>query len=111
MVECPKTRSSILNAVTILAYHQQDVVATALLSHSLPHSDYISDCWSALAIDPNLGAGVLEYLINIVTYAAPYEERGHANESIASFRLLSAVSALSCMCHVAELEVVLQVNL
>ena len=96
-----------------LANHQRETVATALLSHSLPHNEDISDCWKALAADPNLSAPILDHLTDILSHAAPYEERGaaHANEAIVSCRLLSAVSALKSMSQVPELCGALQVNL
>lgn len=109
-VECPQTRRSILNGVCLLASHQRDTVATALLSHSLPHNEDISDCWKALAADPVQSNTILDHLIDILTYAPPYEERGpHANEAIVSFRLLSAISALKSMCQVHQLSNALQV--
>ena len=109
-VECPQTRQSILNGVCLLASHQRDTVSSALLSHSLPHNEDISDCWKALAADTTQATAILDHLIDILTYAAPYEERGpHANEAIISFRLLSAISALKSMCLVQQLSNVLQV--
>lgn len=109
-IECTSTRSSILNGVCLLASHQRDTVVSSLLSHSLPHNEDISDCWKALASDVTQAASVLDYLADILTYAAPYEERGpHANESIVSFRILSAISALKSMCQIRELYKPLQV--
>jgi hypothetical protein len=110
LIECRETRRSVLNAIAILGTHERDTVASALLTRSLPHNEDIADCWKTLASDASLGPCMLEYLIDIITYAVPYEERGHANESIASHRLLSAVSALNCMCQVHELSAGLQVN-
>lgn len=108
-VECPQTRRSILNGVCLLASHQRDVVTSALLSHSLPHNEDISDCWKALAADSTQATAVLDHLIDILTYAAPYEERGpHANEAIVSFRLLSTISALKSMCLVSQISSCLQ---
>lgn len=110
-VECTQTRRSILNGVCLLASHQRDVVTSALLSHSLPHNEDISDCWKALAADPTQATAVLDQLIDILTYAAPYEERGpHANEAIISFRLLSTISALKSMCLVPQISGSLQVK-
>ena len=110
-VECPQTRGSILNGVCLLASHQRDTVASALLSHSLPHNEDISDCWKALAADPIQATAILDHLIDIMTHAAPYEERGpHANEAIVSFRLLSAISALKSMCLVQQISGALQVK-
>lgn len=109
-VECPQTRRSILNGVCLLASHQRDTVASALLSHSLPHNEDISDCWKALAADSSQSNTILDHLIDILTYATPYEERGpHASETIVSFRLLSAISALRSMCQVHQLSNALQV--
>lgn len=110
-VECPQTRRSILNGVCLLASHQRDTVASALLSHSLPHNEDISDCWRALAADPTQSTFILDHLIDILTHATPYEERGpHANEAIVSFRLLSAISALKSMCLVQQISSALQVK-
>lgn len=112
-IEDVTTRGSILNGVCLLASHQRDTVVAALLSHSLPHNEDISDCWKALAADPTQGTTVLDHLTDILTYAAPYEERGtgpHSNESIVSWRLLSAVSGLRSMCQVPQLSQALQVT-
>ena len=110
-VECPQTRRSILNGVCLLASHQRDTVASSLLSHSLPHNEDISDCWRALAADPTQSTAILDHLIDILTHAGPYEERGpHANEAIVSFRLLSAISALKSMCLVQQISSALQVT-
>ena len=81
----------------------------SLLSHSLPHNDDVSDCWKTLAGEPSLNRAIVEYLMDIMTTAAPYEERGNAQELIASSRFLSAIAAFSCMCQVPELSPVLQV--
>lgn len=110
-VQCPQTRKSILNGVCLLASHQRDTVASALLSHSLPHNEDISDCWKTLAADQSQSNSILDHLTDILTYAAPYEQRGpHGNEAIVSFRLLSAISALKSMCQVPELSNALQVS-
>lgn len=111
-IECQQTRRSILNGVCLLASHQRETVATALLSHSLPHNEDISDCWKALAADSNLASAILDHLTDILSHAAPYEERGatHANEAIVSCRLLSAVSAIKSMTQVPELCGALQVK-
>jgi len=49
--------------------------------------------------------------MDVIAYAEPYEERsgGHTGLAIASYRLLSAVSALNCMCQVPQLAACLQV--
>ena len=65
-----------------------------------------------MAADPAQSAAVLDHLLGILTHAAPYEERvtgPHANESIVSWRLLSAVSALKSMCQIQKLSEALQV--
>ena len=112
-IDCQQTRRSILNGVCLLASHQRETVASSLLSHSLPHNEDISDCWKALAADSNLSSAILDHLTDILSHAAPYEERGaaHANEAIVSCRLLSCVSAIKSMTQVPELCGVFQVNL
>ena len=82
----------------------------SLLAHSLPHNDDVSDCWKALAGEPSLSQTIVEHLMDIMASAAPYEERSHAHELIASVRLLSAISAFNCMCQVPQLSPVLQVS-
>jgi len=82
----------------------------SLLAQSLPHNDDVSDCWKALAGEPSLGHTIVEYLMDIMSSAAPYEERGHAQELIASSRLLSAIAAFNCMCQVSQLSLVLKVT-
>ena len=83
-----------------------ETVLSTLLSHSLPHDETTSECWMALAADDHLCESVLDHLTDIVTYAAPYEQR---SDTIASFRLLSAISALKSMCQVEQLSNTLQV--
>lgn len=111
-IEHVPTRQSILSAICILATHQREAIVQTLLSHSLPYTEGISDCWKALAADTIQSTEVLDNLVESLKYITPYEERGpHASETIISGRLLSVIAAIRSMCLVHQLRSALLVNL
>ncbi|KAH1014351.1 hypothetical protein HUJ04_003198 [Dendroctonus ponderosae] len=93
-IQCPRTKSTSLRALSSLAGHHSRIVGAILLMQPLPFDSSICDCWSALSNDHTLVQDLLDQIKKLIKTTPLYEVHAANEVKVASLSPLQAICAL-----------------
>ncbi|XP_066159161.1 maestro heat-like repeat-containing protein family member 1 isoform X1 [Euwallacea fornicatus] len=93
-IQCPRTKSSTLRALSSFASHHSRIVGGILLMQPLPYESSICDCWAMLSNDHTLVLDLLDHIKKLMKTTPLYEPQGNSDIKVATLSPLQAVCAL-----------------